>query len=172
MNPLSSYIGIAKIAAVLALVAALVGGYFAWHHHVFAQGEESMKAEWDADKAARVQADNSAILTRVKNNERELDQQHIDNANITKVHDDEISTVRAALAHSERLRIGAALCGGLTAPAKAASAGSGDAADPPGRLVQPIVQRDIDTLKLAVETDLATGRACQAFARANGMAPK
>ncbi|MFD2271434.1 hypothetical protein ACFS07_13495 [Undibacterium arcticum] len=35
MNPLTPYLGIAKLAAVLALVAGLIGGYFAWHHHVF-----------------------------------------------------------------------------------------------------------------------------------------
>ncbi|MFC3111053.1 hypothetical protein ACFOFO_24390, partial [Undibacterium arcticum] len=138
--------------------------------HVFTQGETSMKAEWDADKAVRVQADNAAILSRVKNNERVAEQQHLDNDNITKVHDEELSTVRTALAHSERLRIGTALCGGSAGVTQTAGAGSGDAADPGGRLVREDVGRDLDALKLKMEETAATGRACQSFARANGMA--
>jgi hypothetical protein len=33
------------------------------------------------------------------------------------------------------------------------------------------VERDLVALKLAVEEDLATGRACQAFLQKNGLVP-
>jgi hypothetical protein len=68
--------------------------------------------------------------------------------------------------------VGAAVCGdGPAAPAEAHGAAGGDGTDPPGRLVRPDVERDLVALKLAVEEDLATGRACQAVLQAEGMVP-
>ncbi|MFC3110729.1 hypothetical protein ACFOFO_22720, partial [Undibacterium arcticum] len=139
--------------------------------HVFTQGETSMKAEWDADKAERMQADNAAILSRVKNNERVAEQQHIDNANITKVHDEELSTVRTALARSERLRIGTALCGGSAGVTQTAGAGSGAATDPGSRVLSTEMDGSVKSLIFEMEEVAATGRSAQAFIRANGMAP-
>ncbi|MFD2271435.1 hypothetical protein ACFS07_10545 [Undibacterium arcticum] len=93
-----------------------------------------------------MQADNAAILSRVKNNERVAEQQHIDNANITKVHDEELSTVRTALARSERLRIGTALCGGSAGVTQTAGAGSGAATDPGSRVLSTEMDGSVKSL--------------------------
>jgi len=159
MNPL-----LIKGLASLALAAALVAGYSAWHHHVFAQGEESKQAEWNA-------AENAAILKRTEENKTLAETQAETNRLITRSKDAEITKIRADIANAPRVRIGGALCGGPSTAAETSSAGGGNGADTGGRLVREDAQRDLDALKLKVEEAFATGRACQDFARANGMAP-
>jgi len=73
MNPLSlipsEYLGIAKIVAVLALVAALIGGYFAWHHNIFEQGvtqEKDRRDKIDAENTIKAQATLAAANEKVR----------------------------------------------------------------------------------------------------------
>ncbi len=76
-----------------------------------------------------------------------------------------------AVSASGRVRVGPAICDGSAGAAEAPGPAGGDRPDPPGRLVRADIERDLRALKHAVEQDLATGRACQAFARANGLMP-
>ena len=91
------------------------------------------------------------------------------NTIITKVKNEELAPVRERIV-VERVRVGAGICG-PTGAADPEGAAGGDGTDSPGRLVRPDVERDIRALKLAVEEDLTTGRACQAFVRENGIVP-
>ena len=168
MNPLNiipaPYLGIAKIIAALAIVAAIFG---AGHR----MGAKGVQAEWDADSLKRERAENIAVAHRLTENKALADTQAENNRLITKAKDDELTKTRAAIAAAPRMRAGSAVCGGPTAPAETASASSGDGADPGGRLVRPDVDRDIRALELRVEETFSTGRACQAFVVANGLAP-
>jgi prophage endopeptidase len=155
---------------VYLVIALLIGIYFYGVHEKNA-GRTEVKAEWDAEILKRTNAEKAAVIARVAENQVIFKRQEIDSANIKKAHDDEISTVRTALAKSERLRAGSAICGGPASKADTQSAGGSNGADPGGALVREDVQRDIDALKLKVESAFAAGRACQAFVKANGMAP-
>lgn len=151
--------------ALLALFAAALVG-FGW-----VQGAQHVQDEWNAEQATRAQAVADAVLARVAANKREADRQAAINQKITKGKENEIAKLTARLNAAGRLRVGPAICGGHPAPAQADGAGSSDGADPPATLVSENVDRDFKALILAVETDLATGRACQAFVRENGLAP-
>jgi prophage endopeptidase len=157
----------AAIAALGALVAAAVVSLgtaaAAYHHHVYQQG-------WDAAVADRASHDLIAVVNRTKENATLSIKQDAINAVLTKAKNEELAPVASRIA-AERVRVGAALCNGPATPAKAESAAGGDSADPPGRLVRQDVDRDIRALKLAVEEDLATGRACQRFLQENGLVP-
>lgn len=155
---------------VYLVIALLVGVYFYGVHEKNA-GRAEVKTKWDAETLKRTNAETAAVLARVAENQAIFKRQERDSENIKKAHDDEINTVRAVLAKSERLRAGTAFCGGSASKADAQSAGGSNGADPGRALVRQDVQRDIDALKLTVESAFAAGRACQAFVKANGMAP-
>jgi len=105
-------------------------------------------------------------------NAREAKRQAAINQTITEGKDREIAALTARLNAAGRLRVGPAICGGGPAPAaQTPDAGGGHGADTPAGLVREDVDRDFKALILAVETDLATGRACQAAAREHGLAP-
>lgn len=129
--------------------------------------------QFDAGHAAavdeRAAADAIAVLRRTEENIVTAARQGDINLKITEVKHEELAPVVQRI-YVDRVRVGAAICGPTAAPDTESAAG-GDSADPPGRLVRPDVERDIVALKLAVEEDLATGRACQAFVRENGMVP-
>ena len=152
-----------KAGAALALAGALAAGAAAYRSHVWHAGYDNAVS----DRAAR---DLVAVVGRVQDNAVLMTQQHTINVEITKAKNEELAPVAAVIA-TRRVRVGPAICSGPAAPAKAESAGSGDGADSPGRLVREDVERDIRALKLAVEQDLATGRTCQAFIERNWMAP-
>ena len=129
------------------------------------------QAGHDDAVAARAKADAAAELTRTRENATTAAQQAADNATITEKKHEEIQPVRERIV-THRVYVGSAVCGDRpAAPAEAQSPGGGDEADPPGRLVRPDVERDLVALKLAVEEDLATGRACQAVLNDEGMVP-
>ena len=151
-----------KIGATLGLFVTLATAGAAYRHHVYQRGFDTATSE----RAAR---DAVAVVTRTQDNAAQAIQQSTFNAIITKAKNEELAPVRARIA-AERVRVGAAICGSAGA-AQADDASRGDISDPPGRLVRPDVDRDIRALKLAVEEDLATGRACQAFGRQNGFWP-
>lgn len=151
-----------KIGAAVALAGALVAAGTAYHHHVDQAGYDRAVA----DRAAR---DLSAVVTRVASNTALGIKQDALNKFLTKDKDEKLAPVVQRIA-AERVRIGPASCG-PAATTEAAGAGGSDGAHPPGRLVRDDVERDTRALTIAVEQDLATGRACQAFVIGNGLAP-
>lgn len=137
-----------------------------------AQGRAAVQALWDADKTVRAAAESKAVAQRVAANAALAAQQVAASAAITKAYDEEMSTVRARLAAAERMRR-PSFCAsaGPAAPAGPSGAGSSPAANSAGGLLPDAVERDIQALILETEQVAATGRACQAFVRGNGMAP-
>jgi hypothetical protein len=164
MNPLALVPAPYRILAILALLAATMG--FGW-----VKGAYHVQSQWDAAEGKRVAAVALAYQTRIAANQAQAAKQAASNATIQKGKDDEITALNARLAVAGRLRVGTAICGGPATTAEASSTASGDGADSPGRLVREDVDRDFKALILAVETDLATGGACQAFIRENGLVP-
>lgn len=151
-----------KIGAAAALVGLLALGHVVRVHAAHADG----RAEAIAERAAN---DAKAVAARIRENAVTGDRQDAVNTIITKAKNEELAPVLHRIA-ADRVRVGPAICG-PAAPAKAESAAGGDRADPPGRLVREDIERDLRALKEAVEQDLATGRACQAFVRENGLTP-
>jgi hypothetical protein len=137
-----------------------------------AQGRAAVQALWEADKKTRAAAETKAVAQRAAENLAQARQQAAKVAAIKKVYDEENNDVRARLAAAERMRK-PAFCasGGPAAPAGASGAEGGAAADPAGGLLPDAVERDIQAVILQTEEVAATGRACQAFVRGNGMAP-
>ena len=156
---------------VALLAGAAVGGAYL-HGHGVTQGREVVQALWDADKAARAKAETKAVAQRVADNAAQAKQQAATARAITKAYDEEINDVRARLAAAERMRR-PAFCAspGPAASADADGSAGGAAADAAGGLLPDAVARDIQAVILQTEEVAATGRACQAFVRENGMAP-
>lgn len=132
-------------------------------------GAHQYRAGRDAAIEERAAADARAVLLRTQENAVLAQRQGETNLKITEAKHEELAPVRERIV-VERVRVGAAICGPAAAP-DAESAAGGDGADPPGRVVREDAERDLVALKLAVEEDLATGRACQAFLRENGLVP-
>lgn len=151
-----------KICAGAGLALVLVVAASTYHHHVYQQG-------FDAAVDQRAARDAVAVVARVQDNAVLSIKQDAINAVLTKVKNEELAPVLHRIA-ADRVRVGPAICGPAT-PAQAQSAAGSDRSDPPGRLVRDDIERDLRALKAAVEQDLATGRACQAFVRDNGLVP-
>ncbi|MCE3262607.1 MAG: hypothetical protein K0R43_1686 [Pseudoduganella sp.] len=149
---------------LLALSAAALVA-IAW-----AKGAQHVQAKWDAAEGARARAEASAVLARIAENKVEAARQAAANRKITERKDNEIAELTARLNAAGRLRVGSAICGGPPGATQADLPGRGDGADSSAGLVREDVDRDLKALILAVETDLATGRACQAAARDHGLA--
>jgi prophage endopeptidase len=109
------------------------------------------------------------VQDRTEENSALVASQGVINLKITETQNEEMQPVRERIV-TQRVYVGSGICGSADAP-DAESTASGNSANPPGRLVRSDVERDLVALKLAVEEDLATGRACQAFVRENGMVP-
>lgn len=170
MNPISLIPSQFKLIAAGIALAALAAGYAAWHHHVFAAGQADVQTKWDAAERKRADAEKAAVLKREKENEAEREKNRENNRLIQQAHDAQIDRLRAAIDSTPRLRVGASFCGGSAGQAQASSAGSGDGADTGGRILSDEVDRAVKTLIEETERVAATGRACQAFVRENGMA--
>ena len=136
-----------------------------------AQGRAEVQVLWDADKRTQAAVEKKAVAQRAAENLAQAKQQAATALAITKAYDEEINDVRARLA-AERMRK-PAFCAsaGPAAPAGGSGADGGAATDPAGGLLPDAVARDIQALILQTEEVAATGRACQAFVRENGMAP-
>ena len=169
----------AKLASMVpgwlygALLVCVLAGVGMLHQRAQgnAQGRAAVQALWDADKQIRAAAEIKAVAQRAAENLAQARQQAASALAIKKIYDDEINDVRVRLA-AERMRK-PAFCAsaGPAAPAGASGPEGGAAADPAGGLLLDAVARDIQTLILQTEEVAATGRACQAFVRENGMAP-
>ena len=135
-----------------------------------AQGRAAVQAQWDADKQRRAVAETKAVAQRAAENLAQARQQAAAALAITKAYDEEINDVRARLVAAERMRK-PAFCASTGPAAQAGSGGAegGAAADPAGGLLPNAVARDIQALILLTEEVAATGRACQAFVRGNGI---
>jgi prophage endopeptidase len=163
MNPLDRLL----IGSILA-VGALFTGVLGLKHY----GAERYDAGHAAAIAERAQADAKAVRARVADNTVQAAHQAADNTTITKEKDEEIADLRQRLAAAGRLHVGAAVCPDRPASrAQAESAAGSNGADPSAGLVSAAADRDFKQLISDVETDLATGRACQAFLEKNGLVP-
>lgn len=163
MTPLERWLCGLIVAA--ALIAA--GGVA-----VHAYGARRYDAGRAAAIAERAQADAAAVLRRTKDNAALAAHQSESNLAITKEKDDEIADLRARIAAAPRLRVGTAVCPDRPAAATQAESATGsDSTDPSAGLVSSRADADFKQLIEAVEQDLATGRACQAFIRENGLVP-
>ncbi|MEW6022868.1 MAG: hypothetical protein AB1807_12080 [Pseudomonadota bacterium] len=152
----------ATVMLVLILLVAGVLGVRWYGAHQYQAGRTAAIEE-------RAAADALAVLRRTEENVVLVQHQGETNLKITEAKHEELAPVRERIV-VERVRVGAAICGPAAAPDAEGTTG-GDSANPPGWLVREDAERDLVALKLAVEEDLATGRACQAFLRENGMAP-
>ena len=151
------------IALVLAalLVAAGIAIFYA-----HSAGDHAGFERATSERAAR---DAVAIVARVRDNAVLSIKQHKINQIITRTKNEETAPVVQHI-YVDRVRVGAGTCR-PAGTASADGASGSDGADSPDRLVRDDVERDTRALTEAVEQDLATGRACQAFVRENGMAP-
>jgi Tfp pilus assembly protein PilV len=155
---------ISVLVAVLLLAVAALG--------VRAYGAHRYDAGHAAAIAERGAADAAAVLRRTQDNAAQAARQVDTNAAITKEKDDEIADLRARLAAAPRLRVGPSVCPDRpAAPAHTESPAGSDSADPSARLVSSRADADFKQLIQDVEQDLATGRACQAFIKKNGLVP-
>jgi hypothetical protein len=137
----------------------------------YVKGVSHEQAQWEAAENARTAANEKALLARVASNAKTSAIQAATNKAITKGKDDEIARLTARVGALGRLRHGAGICGGPAAATEATGTTSGDGTNTSGGLVREDVDRDLKSLILTVETDFATGRACQAFAKENGFVP-
>ena len=151
----------ATIVLAMLVLAAGVGIFYA-----YGRGDQQGFERATSERAAR---DAVAIVTRVHDNAVLSIKQDTINTIITETRNAEITPVVQRI-YVDRVRVGAGTCG-PAGTADTQGAGGGNGANPPGRLVREDVERDTRALTEAVEQDLATGRACQAFVRENGMAP-
>lgn len=162
MSTLERWLSGALILAGLLVLAAL-----GMHRYGLKQYGEG----YDAAVQARAEDDDKAVAKRVNDNTKVAAQQAASNATITEKKHEELQPVRERIV-TQRVYVGAAVCGERpAAPAEEEGAGSGDGPDPARRLVREDVERDLVALKLAVEEQLATARACQQVLRDEGMAP-
>lgn len=151
-----------KMVGAIIVAGALFGCAQLLHHYVYRQG-------YDAAVADRAGRDSVAVLRRTQDNAAAAIKDANINSIITKAKYEELAPVRERIV-TQRVYVGSAICGPAAAP-EADLSGGGDGASPRGRLVRPDIERDLVALKLAVEEDLATARACQAAAREKGLAP-
>ena len=155
------------LLGVLVAIALAVGAWVGVDEY----GNQRYQAGHDDAVAARAKDDSDAERKRERENTVTATHQAMSNATITEKTHEEIQPVRERII-TRRVYVGSAICGDRpAAPTEAQSAAGGDSADSPGRLVRPDVERDLVALKLAVEEDLATGRACQAVLKDEGMVP-
>lgn len=156
------------LIGTLMLIALAAAGWLGLQHY----GEARFAAGRADAIAERAEVDAKAVLTRAGENKAKEAQQALDNLDITKEKDHEIADLRQRLAAAGRLHVGPSVCPDRpAAPTQAEGAAGGDGADPSAGLVSSRADEDFKQLIEAVETDLSTGRACQAFIEKNGLVP-
>jgi hypothetical protein len=152
-----------KLGAAALAIAAATGALLAYGAHKYDQGHAAAISE-------RAAQDLVAVVKRTADNAVTAAAQAQTNSIITKVKNEEMAPVRERIV-TQRVYVGSAICNGPAAPTEAKGTASSDGTHPPGRLVREDVERDLVALKLAVEEDLATGRACQGFLQKNDLVP-
>lgn len=160
-----------RIIGSMLAVLALVWGCYAAAEHFRDQGRAEVRALWDVETRQRIAAENSAILTRIKNNERLAEQQAIDKQKLKAGYEKEIADVRAVAAIAGRLRISQGICAGFASSAKADSA-DGSAAGTTATWVLPDpYARDIGALMLEADEIVASCRAAQEYLKKTAQIP-
>lgn len=142
-------------AALLLLLAGFASGWWL--------GAGRMEGKWSASKAAMAQAQDTAIIQRITENQALIDKYAADNASITKAKNEEIAAVRSTLAVS--LRRGAGICAGSARAPEVAATGSGNEASPTSGAFREDVDRDIRSAMMEMEEVAGTARACQSYVR-------
>lgn len=132
-------------------------------------GDMQYQAGRTAAVEERAAADALAVLRRTEENVVLAQSQGAAYLKITERKNEELAPVRERIV-TQRVYVGSAICGPATTT-EDAGAGGGDEANPARWLVREDAERDIRALKATVEEHLATGRACQAVLRENGLAP-
>jgi len=127
------------------------------------------QAGYDAAAAERAARDAVAVMRRTEENSVLAIAQGAINLKITEAKNEELAPVRERIV-TQRVYVGAAICG-PAAPTETEISSGSDEAHPAGRLVRADAERDLVALKLAVEEHMATGRACQTAAREHGLVP-
>lgn len=155
---------------LLLAVALLVGAYLVGHSKGDTAGAARVQASWDAYKETTAKSEASAIAKRTAENTALAAKQATDNTAITKAHDEELAYVTARLAALGRLRK-PAFCAnsGPATTTEAQSTSSRNAADTTSGLLPDAVDGRVRSLIEETEAVAATGRACQATLRDNGM---
>lgn len=148
----------AKAASVAAMIAAIFWAG-AW------VGSSHVQGQWNAEKVTVAEAKDKAIIQRVAENQALIDKYAADNAAVTKAKNEEIASVRTALAVS--LRRGTGICARPAAAPQVSSTGSGNEASTASEPFRDDIQRDIGAALMEMEEVAATARACQSFVRSN-----
>ncbi len=155
---------IAPLVIGIALLSAAWFGVVHYGNTRYQEGREKAIAE-------RKAADDKAVAQREKENKEMAAKQAAAYEANQKVKDEEIATLKQRLAAAPRMRVGPSICPDRTTPSSnPESTASGDTADTSIGLVSERADADFKQLIEQVETDLATGRACQRFLRDNGLA--
>jgi len=160
---------VSRVERILASVIVLAGLLVLAAVGVRWYGAHKYSAGHAAAVSERAAADSLAVLRRTEENVVSAAAQGAINLKITEAKHEEMQPVRERIV-TQRVYVGSAVCGPSGAPDAQSPAG-GDGTNSPGRLVRSDAERDLVALKLAVEEDLATGRACQAFLRENELVP-
>ncbi|WP_394780578.1 hypothetical protein [Undibacterium sp.] len=163
----------ARLIAVLLLLGALSAVMWGMQRRGQQQGRAEVQAKWDKDSRDRAEAEKSALLVWVKNNERIAEQQALDGQRITKDTNNELSQIGAAYDGSRHtdagLRVTAGICRGLAPAANTASAAASDAATAATVALPAEIERNLQNLMQEADTIVAGCRATQQFIRVNGM---
>ena len=133
-------------------------------------GRSVVQQKWNIAKVQQAHLTKNALQQRHAENAALTAQQTAINNTIQKTHDEEIDKLNAALAHSERLRIGTQFCSNAIRQTNPQSTTSSDGTDPSGWILSEEMDRAVKQLILESEQVAATGRAAQAFIRENGLA--
>ncbi len=164
----------ARLIAVLVLAGLLVSGLWGLQRRGQLQGRAEVQAKWDKESRERAEAEKSALLSRVKNNERIAEQQALDQQRIKKDVNNELGQIHIAYDSrrgASSLRIPASVCGGPAAAAKTTGAAGSDAAAAATVALPAEIERNLQDLMQEADTVVATCRATQQFIRLNGMYP-
>jgi len=145
-----------KAGAALAVVVG-VGAAYGW----------TWQRGFDTATRERAARDAVAVIVKLQDNVAVTASTAETNTIIERVRNEELKPIVHRIA-TERVRVGKAICPDATTT-KSESTGSSDSGDSAGRLVRADVERDIKALTLRVEEGFATGRACQARLKAEGL---
>ncbi|WP_428719149.1 hypothetical protein [Undibacterium curvum] len=160
-----------RIIGSMLAVLALVWGCYAAAEHFRDQGRAELQARWDAETRQRIAAENSAILTRIKNNERLAEQQAIDKQKLKAGYEKEIADVRAVAAIAGRLRISQGVCAGFASAAQTDGSTGGAATATGTRTLPEPYARDIGALMLEADEIVASCRVAQEYLKKTGQLP-
>lgn len=146
--------------AIFVLSTFLSGFGIAFHH---------VHGQWAAETNQRKGAEKALADQRTKDIKAKQEADEKARKGIQEKHDEEMAAVTGRLRSSERLRLGAAWCGGASTDPIAKGPASGDETNPTGRVLPPEVDRAVKSLIEETEAVAATARAAQQTLRNNNL---